>query len=134
MGVFTEATRALRDEIVSSRRARAVFGRDLVDLTGERRTRVSALCAGFARDRAGVHRAWFGQALSECRTAEAHRQPTLGETARAENQNEERPLVAPKTQARRDEAAGRAAALAARAAVAPAPEARKPQRKGSRKH
>jgi hypothetical protein len=28
------------------------------------------LCAGFARDRAGAHSAWFGPALSERRTAE----------------------------------------------------------------
>ena len=70
MGVLTEATMRLREEIVALRRMRMALRGDLVRQTDERRTRVSALCAGFARDRAGAHRAWFGPTLSERQTAE----------------------------------------------------------------
>ena len=61
MGTLTEAMARLRDEIVSSRHARVALLGDLVRQTGERCTQVSALCAGFTRDRAGAHRAWFGR-------------------------------------------------------------------------
>jgi hypothetical protein len=70
MGVLTVTMTGLRDQIVSSRQARVALRGDLVRQTGERRLRVSALCAGFARDRAGAHRAWFGPKLVEGQTAE----------------------------------------------------------------
>jgi hypothetical protein len=61
VGKLTETVTRLRDEIVSSRHARVALLGDLVRQTNERRSRVSALCAGFARDRAGAHGAWFGR-------------------------------------------------------------------------
>jgi len=72
VGVLTVTMTGLRDAIVSSRQARVALLGDLVRQTGERRTRVSALCAGFARDRAGAHRAWFGPLLFEGHTAGGH--------------------------------------------------------------
>jgi hypothetical protein len=94
----------LRDEIVSSRHARVALQGDVVRLTGERRTRVSAVCAGFARDRAGAHRAWFGPALSE--------------RQRADRQPPAKPVPAP----------------AARPPVAPLPQAQGTPCKGPKKH
>ena len=69
MGVLTDSMVRLRDEIVSSRRARVTLRDDLVCQTQERRTRVSALCGGLARDRAGAHRAWFGPAPAKRQAA-----------------------------------------------------------------
>ena len=65
MGVLTDTMVRLRDEILSSRHARVALRGELVCQTGERRTRVTALCHGFARDRAGAHRAWLGPTLAE---------------------------------------------------------------------
>ena len=62
MGVLTVSMTALRDAIVSSRQVRMALRGDLVHQADERRMRVSALCAGFASDRAGAHCAWFGPA------------------------------------------------------------------------
>ena len=62
VGVLTDTTMRLREEIVASRHMRVALRDDLVRQTDERRSRVSALCAGFARDRAGAQRAWFGRA------------------------------------------------------------------------
>ena len=73
MGVLTVTMTGLRDAIATSRQARVALLGDLVRQTGERRARVSTLCAGFARDRAGAHRAWFGPLLFEGQTAERHR-------------------------------------------------------------
>jgi hypothetical protein len=92
---------------------------DLVRQTGERRNRVSALCAGFARDRAGAHRAWFGPLLFEGRTAKAP----------AEVQ---RPAT-PKAQARSHQPAHEPA-QAAEPSIAPSPRAKKRSFKGSKKH
>jgi hypothetical protein len=64
VGTLTETMTRLREEILSSRHARVALLGDLVRQTNERCTRVSALCAGFARDRAGAHRAWFGRTTS----------------------------------------------------------------------
>jgi hypothetical protein len=63
--MFTSAMTHLRDEIVSSRRARMEFRGALARRGAQRREQVSALCAGFARDRAGAHRAWFGGTAAE---------------------------------------------------------------------
>ena len=82
MGVLTEATMRLQKEMAALRHARVALRSDLVRQTGERRTRVSALCAGFARDRAGAHRAWFGPTLFEGQTAERQPQRRPAEEAR----------------------------------------------------
>ena len=62
MGVLTDATVRLREEMVAWRHMRVALRDDLVRQTDERRSSVSALCAGFARDRAGAQRAWVGRA------------------------------------------------------------------------
>jgi len=71
MGMLTSAMTRLRDEIVSSRRTRVEFRGELARRGAERRGEVSALCAGFARDRAGAHRAWFGRPAAEPQPAPA---------------------------------------------------------------
>jgi hypothetical protein len=103
----------LRDAIVSSRQARVALLGDLVRQNGERRNRVSTLCAGFARDRAGAHRAWFGPLLFEGQTpatpkAEPHRL---------------KPAHKPPVAAR-----------AAQPSMAPLPRAKKRFSKGLKKH
>lgn len=70
MGVLTEATMRLREEMMAWRHMRVALRCDLVRQTDERRTRVSALCAGFASDRLGARRAWFGATPFEGQTAE----------------------------------------------------------------
>jgi hypothetical protein len=90
---------------------------DLVRQTGERRARVSALCAGFARDRAGAHRAWFGPALCEGHAAEKRQQRGLVEAAKAKSPAEEQAPATPKAETRRREPAH---------APVPAPAARPP--------
>ena len=62
MGVLTETTMRLREEIVAARHRRVALRGDLVRQTDERRNRVSDLCAGFAVDRVGAQRAWVGRA------------------------------------------------------------------------
>jgi hypothetical protein len=114
MAVLTEMMTRLRDEIVSLRHVRLSFQDDLLRQTAERRARVSAMCAAFARDRAGAHRAWFGSTPSERRAASGH-------PARAKAQEAEPPAT-PKAQ------------RAARPPVAPSPRARKKPFKGLRKH
>jgi len=79
--MLTDAMTRLHGEILSARHARVALRGGLVQRTVERRTRVSALCAGFARDRAGGRRAWFGPALSERQSAEI--QPRRGLMAQA---------------------------------------------------
>jgi len=83
VGVLTETTMRLRKEMAAWRQIRVELQDDLVRQTGERRRRVSALCAGFARDRAGAHSAWFGPTLSERQTAERQQQHGLAMAARA---------------------------------------------------
>jgi hypothetical protein len=61
MSVLTETMTRLHDEIVSADRSRKAFRGELVRQTEERRSQVSALCTGFARDLAGAHRAWLGR-------------------------------------------------------------------------
>ena len=84
MGVLTVSMTGLRDAIVSSRQARVALLGDLVRQTGERRGQVSTLCAGFARDRAGAHRAWFGPLLFEAQTGARHRQAAEVKTSAQE--------------------------------------------------
>ena len=94
MGVLTEAMMRLRGEIGAWRHERAALQNDLVRQTDERRTGVSALCAAFARDRAGAHRAWSGPTLSERRAAERQRRLLAEEaTAKAEQERERQRLA-----------------------------------------
>jgi hypothetical protein len=119
----------LRDTIVSSRQVRMALLGDLVRQTDERRERVSTLCAGFTRDRAGAHRAWFGPLLFEGRTAEKP-QPR----AEAKNPAQE-PPAAPKAEPRAHKAAHKPVAeRAAPPSMAPGPRARKRSFKGPKKH
>src|ERR1035437_7991511 len=92
VGVLTEAAMRLRDEIVASRHARVSLRSDLIRQTDERRTEVSALCAGFACDRAGARRAWFGPTLAE-QTAERQQQRRVAESARVQAREKQRSLA-----------------------------------------
>jgi cell division protein FtsN len=129
VGVLTVSMTGLRDAIVSSRQARVALVGDLVRQTGERRGRVSTLCAGFARDRAGAHRAWFGPLLFEGQTAERHQQ---GAKARAPG--EEQPPAAPKPEPPSHKPTHKpVAARAAEPFMAPLPRAKKRSSKGLKK-
>jgi hypothetical protein len=129
VGVLTVAMTGLRDAIVSSRQVRVALLDDLVHQTDERRQRVSTLCAGFARDLAGAHRAWFGPAPLEGRTAEKRRQPAEAKAPAQE------PPPAPKTEPRTHKPAHKpAAARAAPPSVAPSPRANRRHPKGLKKH
>ena len=128
MDVLTVSMTGLRDAIVSARQARVALLGDLVRQTGERRNRVSTLCAGFARDRAGAHRAWFGPLLFEGQTPEKHR-PAAKAPA------DEQPPAAPKAEPPRHKHAHKpVAARAAQPSMAPLPRAKKRASKGLKKH
>ena len=129
MGKLTESMTQLRDEIVSSRHARMVLRGDLVHQTNELRTRVSALCAGFARDRAGAHSAWFGSTLSERQTAERQQQHRLALEARATPSP-----ATTKAEPQRHKAARPVPSPAARPPVARLPQAPRASFKRSKKH
>ena len=150
MGALTEAMMRLRGEIGGLRHARVVMQHDLARQANERRRRVSALRAGFARDCAGAHRAWFGPTLSE-RRAEQRQQQQLAKETRAEVQREHKQQrLAEETRAkvqRKQQSPAKAklrpqghnppkpvAAPAARPPVAPLAPAHRPPRKGSKKH
>ena len=92
MGVLTETMTRLRDEIVSLHQARVVLRGDLARQMDERRAQVSALRAGFMRDRAGARRAWLGPTLSERRAAE-NGQRKLAEEAESKVQEERHKLA-----------------------------------------
>jgi hypothetical protein len=105
MGVLTESMLRLRGEIGAWRHERVILQHDLSRQVHERRIRVSALRATFARDCAGAHRAWFGPTLSERRAEEAeartqreHEQRRLAEEARTKAQREQQALAAAKSQ------------------------------------
>jgi len=157
MGVLTESMKRLRDGIVSSRHDRLLFQRELAREAGERCARVAEMCAGFAGDRAGARRAWFGPTQAELRAvAEREQQRQVAEAARAKAQEEQRRqareararAVAEAKQAAAEakqadiEAKQVAATEAKQAAAVPAPEppaarsprARKTSSKGSKKH
>lgn len=128
MDVLTVSMTGLRDAIVSARQARVTLLGDLVRQTGERRNRVSTLCAGFARDRAGAHRAWFGPLLFEGQTAEKHR-PAAKAPA------DEQPPAAPKAEPPRHKPVHKpVAARAAQPFMAPLLRAKKWASKGLKKH
>ena len=128
MGVLTVSMTGLRDAILSARQARVALLGDLVRQNGERRNRVSTLCAGFARDRAGAHRAWFGPLLFEGQTAESNRPAAKAPV-------EEQPPAAPKAEPPRHKPAHKpVAARAAQPSMAPLPRAKKRASKGLKKH
>jgi hypothetical protein len=124
----------LRDEIVSSRHARVVLRGDLIRQTNERCGRVSALCAGFARDRAGAHRAWFGPMLFEGQMAERPPQRKLAEEPRAKAPAQKQPPAVPKAEPRRRASAKPVVTPAARMTAAHSPQGRKPPIKKAKKH
>jgi hypothetical protein len=135
VGVLTETTMRLREEMVAWRHMRMALRGDLVRQTDERRIRVSALCAGFAGDRAGAHRAWFGPALFEGHAAERRQQRGLAEAAKAKAPTEEQALATPTAESRRREPANEPVpAPAARPPVAPLPRAKRGFLKRLKKH
>ena len=148
MGVLTETAMRLRDQIVASRHARVALRADLLRQTEERRTRVSALCAGFASDRAGAGRAWFGPTPGERRAAERQQQREAAENLRAKArerqgslaeetakaQAEMRPPLPLKGEPQRHAAAKVVMSPHARPLAASPPRVHKPPIKGSKKH
>jgi len=80
MGVLTQEMTRLRDEIVSSSHARMALRGTLIRQTEQRRAQVFDLCAAFARNRAGAHRAW-----SECAADAAGRNASQGRNLVAES-------------------------------------------------
>jgi hypothetical protein len=86
MGNLTETMSRLHREIGTARHARFALKADLARQTSKRRSEVSALCASFARDRAGVRRAWSGPTLAERQAANARRQRKQEDEARAEGE------------------------------------------------
>ena len=134
MGVLTESMMRLRDEILSSRHLRVALRDDLVRQTSERCGLVTALCAGFARDRAGAHMAWFGPLLFEGQIAENPPQGKPVEEARAKAPARKQPPAAPQAKPHRRASAKPAPAPAARMTAAHSPRARKPALKKSKKH
>jgi hypothetical protein len=99
MGVLTEAMMRLRGEIGVWRDKRAILQHDLSRQAKERRAGVSASRAGFARDRAGAHRAWFGPTLSERQAAERQQQ-RVADAGKAKAQREQRLPTAAKSHSR----------------------------------
>ena len=65
MGVLTQTMTKLRNEIMSAKHARQASQEEREQQTADRRSQVSALCTGFARDLAGAHRAWLGQTTAK---------------------------------------------------------------------
>jgi len=150
MGVLTETMIRLQGEIGAWRHERVVLQHDLARQTEERHTRVSALRAVFARDRAGAHRAWFGPTFSERQTAERqqqqlvkeakaeaqreHEQQRLAEEAKAKAQRERQSPVTAKSQPQGQNPAKPFPSPAARPPAAPLAQAHRPPLKGSKKH
>jgi hypothetical protein len=134
MGVLTETKIRLRQEMAAWRQMRVDLQGDLVRQTDERRRRVSDLCAGFARDRAGAHRAWFGPAPSERHAAERHQQHRLAEQTRVALPAEEHPPASHKVEPHGHQPAKHEGAKHVSTPVAHVLQAQKPAFKGSRKH
>ena len=64
MGVLTESTIRLRDEILALRHNRQTLRSDLAESVQAIRERVAALRPAFANDMAGVRRAWRGPGVA----------------------------------------------------------------------
>jgi hypothetical protein len=150
MGALTEAMMRLQGEIGGLRHARVVMQHDLARQANERRSRVSALRAGFARDCAGARRAWFGPTLSERRAEERqqqqlaketrvevqreHKQQRLAEEAKPKAQREQQAPAKAKSRPQGHNPPKPVAAPAARPPVAPLAHAHRLPLKGSKKH
>jgi hypothetical protein len=150
MGALTEAMMRLQGEIGAWRHERVVMQHDLARQANERRSRVSALRAGFARDCAGARRAWFGPTLSERRADERqqqqlaketraevqreHKQQRLAEEAKAKAQREQQAPSKAKSRPLGHNPPKPVAAPAARPPVAPLAHAHRLPLKGSKKH
>jgi hypothetical protein len=150
MGVLTEAMMRLQGEIGAWRHERVVMQHDLARQANERRSRVSALRAGFARDCAGARRAWFGPTLSERRAEERQQQQLaketraevqreceqqrLAEEAKAKAQQEQQAPAKAKTRPLGNNPPKPVAATAARPPVAPLAAVHRLPLKGSKKH
>jgi hypothetical protein len=75
MGVLTETMTKLRNEIVSAKHTRQVSQQEREQQTADRRSQVSTLCMGFARDLAGARSAWLGRATAETTGKQRQRRP-----------------------------------------------------------
>jgi len=118
----------LRDDIVSSRNSRLASRGELVRQTTERRSQVSALCTGFARDRAGAHRAWVGRTPAEREVAKTEKQRRPAEPARATVRAERQPPATPQPEPQKHETAEPVPAPAVRPVAT-----QRPPFKGSKK-
>ena len=99
MGVLTQTMTRLHEEIVSGNRSRQALRGELMRQTEERRSQVSALCTGFARDLAGAHRAWLertpsGRSAATRKTEQAEQQSRPAQPTKAKGRAEEKPQVA----------------------------------------
>ena len=134
MGILTQAMTRLRGEIVSSRQSRLALRGALVRRAAERRSQVSALCAAFARDRAGARRAWFGRTPVEREAAEREDLHRLAEQAKTKARPERQPPATAEQEPRKHEPASSVRAPAERPPVGSLPPAQRTPFKGSRKH
>lgn len=134
MGVLTKGILRLRDEIVSARHSRLAFRGELVRQTAERRSQVSALCTGFAGDRAGAHRAWFGRTPIGREAAGREKPRRPADPARDQTRAERQPPATAEREPPERTTAEPVSAPAVRPPVVPLPAARRPPNKGSKKH
>jgi cell division protein FtsN len=124
MGTMTQAMTRLRDEIVSASHSRLAFRGDLVRQTEERRSQVSALCAGFARDRAGAHRAWYGRTPAEREAVAQEEERRLTKLARDNARTEQHQPAIAKPDPQKHVVAARPPKPAMQPAIATKPLAR----------
>ena len=104
MGVLTQTMTKLRNEIVSAKHARQASQEEREQQTSDRRSEVSTLRTGFARDRAGARRAWLGltTAAPVAARKEKQRQPAelVSAPAKAEPKRHAAPAPTPAVKAR----------------------------------
>jgi len=96
MGDLTQTMTRLHEEIVSANRSRQALRSQLIRQTADRRTHVSALCAGFASDLAGARQAWMGRTTSgrsvaTRKTEQADQKPRSVQPIRVKERTEEQP-------------------------------------------
>jgi hypothetical protein len=115
VGILTATMARLNEEIQTWSRARMALKSDLVRQTTARRNQVSAMCGGFARDRAGAHRAWCGLAVPELRSAPEKLQPRQQAPAPKGNEPARNRVEAAKARAGKTEARPRAEEARSRA-------------------
>ena len=102
MGVLTQTMTKLRNEIMSAKHARQVSQEEREQQTADRRSQVSALCTGFARDLAGAHRAWLGRTTAETTGKQRQHRPAelVSATAKATPKRHAAPKPAVKKRVR----------------------------------